>query len=184
MRVQFDYDINDVVDASGRMLFRSPTGRRRLLAMRTNSAVFIGVFAGAFACAVIPEMPEDKIVFGLILAVAIGTVQWLNYPRAVRRAWQKQYLALLGSEGPFTCEVELRPEGIWARHNHTQTLYEWPGIASIEETDDSVDFRSRFGGYLVVRDRAFWSPEERDKFIATARRYHEMHTEAAEIPPP
>jgi hypothetical protein len=32
----------------------------------------------------------------------------------------------------------------------------------------------------VVRDRAFWSPEERDKFLATARRYLEMYAEAPE----
>ncbi len=184
MRVQFDYDIDDVVDASGRMLFRSPSGRRRLLAMRTTSALYIGVFAAVFACAFLPGEPEDKIALGLIVAFAAGVVQWLSFPGAVRRAWRKQFRALLGSEGPFTCEVELRPEGLWSRQNNTQNLHEWPGITSIEETDDSVDFRSRAGGYVAVRDRAFWSPEERDKFIATARRYHEMYTGTGELPPP
>ena len=171
MRVQFDYDINDVVDSSARTLFRSPAGRRRLLAMRMTSAGYLGLLAGAFICVLVPGPLEVRMGPALTVTLAAAAVQWISYPRAIRRAWRRQYLALLGSEGPFTCEVELRPDGVWARQNQAQVLYEWPGVVSIEQTPDSIDFRTRSGGYLVVRDRAFWSPEERDKFLATANRY-------------
>jgi hypothetical protein len=183
MRVQFDYDIDDVVDSSARMLFGSPAGQRRLQAMRSSSAAYSGFLVGMAVLAFAPGPLEAKMGLAVILGFAAAVVQWINYPRAVRRAWRRQYLGLLGSEGPFTCEVELRPDGVWARQNQAQVLYEWPSVVSIEDTADSIDFRTRSGGYLVVRDRAFWSADERQKFLTTARRCREMYPEADETSP-
>ena len=81
---------------------------------------------------------------------------------------------MYGSEGPFTCTVELTREGVVVRQPNTRSLHEWANLVSIEETAGSIDFRSRTR-YLVVRDRAFRSDEERDEFLATARRYHETY---------
>jgi hypothetical protein len=177
MRVQFDYTIDDVVDSAARTLFGSEAGRRNQASTRVANAFSVAALAGLFVAAFVPANPDARIAVGLIVGIAAGAVRWLRYPAVVRTAWRKQYLALFGSEGPFTCEVELRHEGVWARQNDTQVLYEWPGLAAIEDTPDSIDFRTRTGGYLVVRDRAFWSPEERDKFLATARQYLDMYAE-------
>ncbi len=46
MRVQFDFDIDDLVDASVRMTHRSPSARRRVLAWRRGCSAAMGVVAG------------------------------------------------------------------------------------------------------------------------------------------
>ena len=47
------------------------------------------------------------------------------------------------------CEIELRPEGVWAHHMDTQTIYEWKIVEAVEEVDDAVIIFARGGGGLA-----------------------------------
>ena len=75
----------------------------------------------------------------------------------------------MAAPGPYVCEVELRPEGLWLRQMDKQTIYEWKSLEAVEETADSVDIFSRDGGGAVVRNRAFSSETDRSKFIELLR---------------
>jgi hypothetical protein len=183
MRVAFEYDLNDLVDANVRAHSAVPAARRRLLATRALSALLFGSFGGCFGAAILPGTPDERVALGMTIAAVVGAVQWATYMRQLRHTWYRHFRAILGSDGPFSCEIELRPEGVWARQNDTQILHEWPSIVAIEETADSIDMRTRSGGYVVVRDRAFWSADEREKFLTTARQCREMYREADETPP-
>ncbi len=183
MRVAFEYDLNDLVDANVRANTATPAARRRLLTTRILSAVIFGTLAGFLSGALLHGPPDARAAFGLSVTAVVGAIQWATYMVQLRDGWRRNLRAMLGSEGPFTCEVELRPDGVWARQSHTQYLYEWPSVVSIEDTDGSINFRTRTGGFLVVRDRAFWSPDERAKFLVTARQYQAMYAGAGEMPP-
>ena len=73
------------------------------------------------------------------------------------------------TSGPYTCEVEIRSDGLWLRQMNKQIIHEWPSLEAVEETADSVDLFTRDGAGVVVRNRAFASGDERSKFIALAR---------------
>jgi molybdate-binding protein len=54
--------------------------------------------------------------------------------------------------------------------DNTRTVYEWKLVEEMVSTGDSVDIFTRSGG-VIVRNRAFSSSEERQRFIEMAREY-------------
>jgi hypothetical protein len=105
-------------------------------------------------------------------------ISGLLYPSSHRSGVEKRLRELhrekLGGSGPFVCEVELTPVGVWVRQLNTQVTHEWESVKEIQETADSVDIITRHGGGVVVRNRAFKSDEERRKFIELAQGYIEI----------
>ena len=75
----------------------------------------------------------------------------------------------LGGDGPFLCEVEIAPDGITTRQRETETKRPWSAVKDVADVPDSVEFLFQTGGFLVVRDRAFQTPEQRATFLRTVR---------------
>ena len=167
MQVQFEYTIDDMVDVQLRVLKRSRAAR----SWRGRDLVMTSLLSGAVLFAVIPEGFTGRAIMGCI-GLSLGA---LLYPilneRTVRRRLRKFCEEKAGSSKTFLCEVELNDSGVHTKSNGTQLIYPWDKVMDVQETGESVDFYSEFGGLLVVRKRAFTSPEEQEKFVELANRY-------------
>ena len=92
------------------------------------------------------------------------------HERAIEKRLRRLYQESFGDKNSFHCEVELTPDEIRIRGDHTQTVYEWKLVEEVVATHDSVDIFTRSGG-VVVRNRAFQSLSDRDEFVALAQTY-------------
>src|SRR5882762_5657740 len=169
MRVEFNYTVEDLVEAQLRLLKRS----RAVRAWRLRDLVLTSLFTGGFLFAVIPEEITVRIIVGSI-GLLLGAVVYPFMNReTVKRRLRKLCEENAGPDKTFNCEVELNQSGIHAKTNGIQIIYSWENVTDIQETQDSVDIYSGKGGLVVVRNRAFTSPEERLQFIELASEYQE-----------
>ena len=129
------------------------------------------LLTGAVLFAVIPEGIAGRLIMGGI-GLALGALLYpLLNERTVKRRLRKFCEENAGSAKTFLCEVELNESGIHTKSNGTQIIYAWENVKEIQETGDSVDLYTEKGGLLVVRKRAFSSPEEHQQFVELANRY-------------
>jgi hypothetical protein len=74
--------------------------------------------------------------------------------------------------------VELREQGLWVRQRSVEILYGWSDLKSVEDRPSGIALR--FGaGYVLVRSRAFATPDARDAFLAAAKARLAMGRSAA-----
>ena len=62
-------------------------------------------------------------------------------------------------------------ECLITRQRGTEVKYLWLTIEEIKERPDSIDFFTRDGGAVVVRDRAFNAQADKRRFFELARRH-------------
>jgi hypothetical protein len=170
MQVEFNYTIEDMVDVQLRLLKSSRAAR----AWRWRDLVTTSLLSGAFLFAVIPEGITGRIIMGsigLLLGAALYPIlNEITVKRRLRK-WCEEHV---GSDKTFTCEVELNQSGIHTKSNGTQIIYAWENLKDIKETEDSVDIYFEKGGLLVVRNRAFASPDEHRRFIELTKQYSKI----------
>jgi hypothetical protein len=181
MQVQFEFTPDDLIDVHKRMLARSNAWRSAQMKGLLATAIMVWV--------VIFLMFYKAPVVGAITGLFAAGVSALLYPGMMRRALAKRVRAVFketfGDAKFVLCEVELRPDGVWVRQMNLQVLHEWPSVTEIIDTSDSVDIFSRDGSAVVVRNKAFASPEQRLKFITLARAgLGSTHNAAVESPQP
>ncbi|HEV7475042.1 MAG TPA: hypothetical protein VGN90_13400 [Pyrinomonadaceae bacterium] len=165
MHVQFEFNQDDLVDASKRYVGRSKIVRsfqlKNLLA--TAFLTWLLIFL------ILYRTPVRAAILGLAAALLSAALYPVVGRREIERRLRKIVKEMFGDKKSFLCEVELRPDGVWVRQMDRQILLEWPSVAEIRDTADSVDIVPRDGSGVVVRNRAFSSPEQRLKFIELAR---------------
>ena len=181
MQVQFEVTPDDLIDVHKRMIMRSSAWRSAQLKglVATTITVWLVIFLVCYKAPVV----------GAIIGLLAAGVSALLYPGMMRRTLAKRIRTVVAEtfrDAKFVlCEVELRSDGVWVRQMNLQVLHEWPSVTEIIETSDSVDFFSRDGSCVVVRNKAFASPEERLKFITLARAgLGSTHNAAVESPRP
>ena len=130
-----------------------------------------GLLAGIVVFALLPESFTVKLVVASLAAIGGAVLYPLLYQKTLRRRLRKYCLEQLGTEEPFPVEVELSPEGVCTRQKTAQIIFEWPNVEAIQETSDSIDILTRHGGIVVVRKRAFESPEAMRRFTEEAQHY-------------
>jgi len=170
MRVQFNYTIDDIVDLQMRLLKRSRVAR----AWRWRNLALTSLLAGAFLFAVIPERITGRIVMGTIGVLSGAAVYLALNDVIVKRRLRKWCEENAGTDRIFTCDVELSDSGVHTNSNGTQIIYAWSNVNEIKKTEDSVDIYFEKGGLVVVRNRAFTSPADRQRFIELAKQYSAM----------
>ena len=166
MRVSFKYSQEDLVDGTVRFSARS----KALHDIRRRQLFWSAVILGLLALLIF----KISIVAMIIAAVAVLVVVIINpylYDHRYRNNLRKFYKEKLRDEDEFTCEVELLPEGMKTSGQNFHCTMEWSTIEDVVPTGDSVDIFERKGGGCIVRNRAFGSPEERQRFIDLAREY-------------
>ena len=169
MRVQFTYTQDDMVDASKRFLARSKVVR----SWGWQGVASIAFLAWLLAFLMFFGTPLKGALIGLIAAAVCALIYPGIHKRTIEKRLRKLCKEKFGDTNVFTCEVELRPTGLWTQANNTQTISEWEMVEEILETEDSVDIFTRQGGGVVVRNRAFKSADEKQQFIDLARSYLE-----------
>jgi hypothetical protein len=165
MYVQFEFTQADLVDASKRLLGRSNVVNAGLRKASIYSAVIVGAIVFLF-------LRNDQKV-GLVVGLFAGLVTILLYPKLQKNGFDSRLHGiaadLMAEPGPYVCEVELRPEGVWVRQMNKQTIYEWKIVEAVEEVEDAVTIFARVGEGVVVRNRAFKEDGQRSQFLELAR---------------
>jgi YcxB-like protein len=165
MYVQFEFTQADLVDATKRLLGRS----NRVKAGLREGSIFSAVVVGATVFLFLRNDPTEGLVVGLVA----GLITVLLYPilrkNGIDRRLRGIAVDLMAEPGPYVCEVELRPEGVWVRQMNKQTIYEWKIVEAVEEAGDAVTIFARDGGGVVVQNRAFKADSQRSQFLELAR---------------
>jgi hypothetical protein len=164
VKVKFDFTVDDLVDSSEREVARSGVAR----SWRWRGMLGSCALTAAVGYVLVPARPVFAAVVG---AVVCGAIYPFSMGRSRKSRLQKYFRERFGGDGPYTCEVELAPEGLVSVQAGMRSVREWPSIEAIVETPNSVDFVTRASGSLVVRNRAFRSAEEHDAFVKLARSY-------------
>jgi len=167
MKVRFEFTLDDMVDVTERATARSGLIR----SWRAQSTVIMCCIAAALAYITVPA----EIGWRLFAAAAAIGITAALYPAGMasaRRSRLRQFmLERFGGEGPYTCEVEIGPAGLQISQAGTRSMREWSSIVAIEDVTAGIEFVSRPGGTLIVRNRAFASAANRAEFLRLARSY-------------
>ena len=160
MKVKFDATFEEFVDVSRRSHQASWT---------SYSVVLLAIVACAGAMAVLLHWVFESwfVTIGAALGgCAAGAHTLIESPdKAVRNHLKKQ----LDPDTPVPTEVEISEMGVSTKCLGHSLVQEWSTIEQIEETDDAIYFRNKFGQYCSARKRGFASDEEIREFLKLAR---------------
>ena len=167
MKVQFEFTAGDLAEVANRASNRSRVVQRWRFEGRMTWAVLVSFLVYAIT----PGHPPGRAVFAALVCLLLVVV----IPRLSRTPGRNSrmltyYREQLGGEGPFVCEVELSPAGLITRQLGAETTHPWSHVASATEVPGGIEFIYRPTGALLVRDRAFQTPESRQQFLALALR--------------
>jgi hypothetical protein len=167
LKVQFEFSASDLAEVANRASDRSRVVQGWRLQGRMTWAVLISLVVYA----VTPGQPIGRAVFAaLICLLLVVVIPRLSRTSSRNNRMLRYYREQLGGDGPFVCEVELAPEGLITRQLGAETTHPWSRVASASEASGGIEFIYRPMGALLVRDRAFQTPESRQQFLALALR--------------
>src|SRR5262245_37447258 len=151
-RVQFDYDLDDLADVSVRYFTSTRAGR--VQRRRAIWSVGAGLVTAVIVVAALSSQNWSLSFLGPVAAVALpvaALVGWLYgtmYDGECRRRVHKFLAEEMGEGKRFTCEVELRPDGLWNRQQHMEMLHAWPDFVTASDLQEGLEFRFR-GSYIL-----------------------------------
>jgi hypothetical protein len=167
MKVEFDFTLDDLVDVTERAGARSGVMR----SLRSQGLILVCLTGAVVAFATVSGSTERRLFAATVAAVACALIYPFSMSRARKSRLRQYFREQFGGDGPYTCEVELTPAVLITAQAGTRAERAWSTVTAIRETPDSVDFAFKGSGSLVVRHRAFRSPEERSAFVQLARSY-------------
>jgi hypothetical protein len=97
--------------------------------------------------------------------VACIAVNWVVYPRALKRRLRDLCRERLGTDRPFLVQIEFSQDRFQVKQLGTTITHGWTAIAGVEEMPDSLAIVPRRGDLVAVRKRAFASQEEMAAFV-------------------
>jgi hypothetical protein len=167
LKVQFEFSAGDLAEVASRASDRS----RVVQGWRWQGRMTWSVLIGLVVYAVTPGQPTGRAVFAaLVCLLLIMVIPRLSRASNRKSQMLRYYREQLGGDGPFVCEVELSPAGLVTRQLGAETTHPWSHVASATEVSGGIEFIYRPMGALLVRDRAFQTPEVREQFLALALR--------------
>jgi hypothetical protein len=165
MKVQFEFTVRDLAEVAA----KHASDSRVVSASRSNARAVWAAMIGIAAFGIVPAALIGRTLAGLA-AFTVSMLVWKKPgTQSPNPVMVKYYREQLGSDGPFTCEVELCDSDFRTRQFGTETVHPWSQVASIDLVPEGVEFRIKPMGLVLVRDRAFASPENKDLFLARAR---------------
>jgi hypothetical protein len=160
MKVTFDATFEDFVDVCKRS---QETSWSSYLVL-----VFVVVACSASIAVLVHWIFEN---WGITILAAVGGCAAGAYSliesrdKLVRDHLKKN----LDQNTSVPTEVEVTEMGISTKCLGHTLVQEWSTIDQIEETDDAIYFRNKFGQYCSARKRGFASDEEIREFLKLAR---------------
>jgi YcxB-like protein len=164
MRVRFEFNTDDLIEVGEKSLAESRVVRRIRLGGLVSSSL-LGALLGYALPADSGSRPFVVLGTALLCGLAYPALRKATMQRRLRAFWRER----LGGDGPFVCEVELSEQGVTTEQFGTRSTRPWSAVAAFEETDASVNISTREGGWILVRDRAFSSPDEKKRFVELGR---------------
>jgi hypothetical protein len=164
MKVEFEFSTADLAEVASRSVNRSPLVHRWRRQNTVGAAVVLGLLGFAFT----PGTTAIRLVSGCLF-FCIPLLMALGPQHLARKRTQAFYRERLGSEGPFTCEVEITPAGVLSRQLGQELVHPWAHVASVSEVPEGIEFLFRPIGSLLVRSRAFPDLEARRQFLKMAQ---------------
>ena len=172
-RATFDATLDEFAEVQVRIIRQTHTARswRRNAVAVNFGIVSAAIFAGLWLAGKLGPSVE-YLTRGLLIALAIGAVWAYFYRRSYDQTVTKRTRRLLeeqlGGPGPFTCEVELQPDGAWTRCQNTELRIPWTNATGVTDTDKGIEIAFRTG-LILIRNRAFESGSDRREFFELAR---------------
>jgi hypothetical protein len=165
MHVEFEFTRDDLIDASRRFFGRGKVANSEMW----KTAVYCGIILGVAVFFLFRHTPGRGLTLGLVVAGIMILCYPLLHKKGINDRLRRIAKEIMPGRGPYICEVEIRPEGIWVRQMNRQITYEWLIIDTIDDSGDAVNIFSSDGGGVVVRERAFASKAEQARFVELAR---------------
>lgn len=173
MKVTFACTQEEIVDASMRILARSKTIRISNWKAMLWGAVLLGPLMGLILHGLIGFWPLS-VFMGLFAVLAVFALGPSSLEHSRRKNLARFVREKYGDQNSFPCEVELANNGVSVIGENSQHLFAWGDLEEIVVTADSVDIFTKRGGGVVVRDRAFASPDTRAEFIELAQHHFSL----------
>ena len=172
LKAEFDFTTSDLVEVAAREASRSASVRTQQRMMNTAGVAIWGVIIYAITEAT-PWNVRDRIIFSAAICAMAFLFMLIPRTSPLTKRLLKYYRQKLGGDGPFRCEVELGPEGLITRQFGSETKREWSNVKSVTDSNGGVEFTYAPVGTLLVRDRAFATPDARLQFLEAAKAYVE-----------
>jgi hypothetical protein len=167
LKVQFEFSAGDLAEVASRVSNRS----RVVQGWRWQGRMTWAVLVSLLVYAVTPGQPTGRAVFAALVCLLLVVVISRLSPASNRNSQiLRYYREQLGGDGPFVCEVELSSAGLITRQLGAETTHPWSHVAFATVVSGGIEFIYRPMGALLVRDRAFLTPEGREQFLALAHR--------------
>jgi hypothetical protein len=169
MKVSFVYNQAEAVEAAMRMLARSKTViYERRKAVIISAVVFGPVMFLAFHA--VFRVLLFSVLFGIFTVLLMFAMMPYSIEKQRRKTMARFMREKHGDQNSFTCEVELADKGVSVADQNSQHFFPWEEVEEIVDTANSVDIFAKLGG-VVVRNRAFSSPENRAEFKQLAQHH-------------
>lgn len=169
MKLRYEATLDEIVDTHLRLQRRSKLARRWLW----QATLVTGLAAAVLLYILAPAITGSKLSWAATGFVIGSGVFFLYYPFAVRRRTRRYIQEQVGNKDPVPFELELTPDGIWTKQQKVQLSFDWADVDEISDLPGLIEMYVPQGGIVVVRDRAFATPAERQRFLELARGYQQ-----------
>lgn len=160
MYVEFEFSQEDVLDTNRRLFVDRDLDSEMLKNSVTNGLVTAAIIVLVF------WRTAWGLLLGLIAGAMVGVFIQIWQKFAVVRRLNRLGREIMDGAELQLCQVEIRSEGVWSRAFQRQIVFEWAVIQRIDDESDAVVISAgRSLGGLVVRNRAFSSGTDRERFL-------------------
>jgi len=148
----------------------SPANRRGVLTLRLL-VIFIGLLLLLYVAAFANTLSQQILGFGFVLLMVGALLGLLPYvmTRAYRNAIRKTLSQGKNRSLEGLLHITLTDEGVQSETNLSRSIYKWPAIEKIVETQEHLFLYVSGYSAIVVPKRSFQSEHEAQGFIETAR---------------
>jgi hypothetical protein len=123
-----------------------------------------------------------KLVLGSIASVLFA-VYWLsNYKNKLRKRLRKVLIKARGTDKPVPSEYELDHDGLIFRQPGVELRFSWATIASVKQTENSVEILMVPNGIAVIPTRIFSSQEQQSSWMVFIQE-HTRRDEPVQVMP-
>jgi hypothetical protein len=172
IRVEFDSTLEEVVDVHILLATNTETYRRQ----RQNSQILVGGCLAALLLVISLRSVVDPsgLLMAAILAgcagfaIVTGLLYGRWYDSYVRRHHRDMVRELLRNANQVHCMAEVREDALWTKVDDTEITFNWRRLKRLNETAGSIELWFD-PGIAVIRDRAFASPVDRQRFMDAIR---------------
>jgi len=106
---------------------------------------------------------------GVVAGGAFGYFFKGELEKQFRKQHRRVIVEQLSDGSTMPCELELRPAGIWVRQQGLEVTFPWSQSAGITDSGNDIEIVFNPLSLVVLRNRYFSSPAERQRFLDEAR---------------